>query len=138
LIWSAGPTTKLTVGYGVCDPDYQSVGHTAWSPDPYTSFADDGGVSADRTMHIREKIGTLIPGESVSFSFVFVGGKSPSDVVDAYYKALEGGICCNDCEWTDDEIKKDYSVDARDVSGVKAKAAREKVETPNDRASIEE
>ena len=134
MVWSAGPVTKLTVAYGVCDPDTQSVGHTAWSTDPYATFADDNGTTADRTMHIREKIGTLIPGESVSFSFLFVGAKTPSDAVDVYYKAVEAGACCNDCEWTADEIKKAWDTDAKDVSGVKAIAPKSAEKTANDLA----
>lgn len=134
LVWSADPNTKLTVAYGVCDPDTQSVGHTAWQKDPTTTFYDDASVSADRTMHIREKIGTLGAGESTSFSFLFVGADSPSDAVDYYYKSLDAGACCADCEWDADTLKYDYSIDARDVAASKPTEAKSKVATDNDRA----
>lgn len=117
MVTSQGPFSKVTVAYGSCDYDTQAVGHTNWdSSASSASLTDEAGAQSDITMHIRQKVGDLAPGESANFSFVFVAADNSTDAVDYYYKAMFNGVCPNTCDADLSDLKNDYAKDYKAAS----------------------
>ncbi|MEL6348248.1 MAG: hypothetical protein AAFV53_34380 [Myxococcota bacterium] len=104
FVFSEGPNSGLTVGYGRCDEKAQSVGHTStWDTDATGStFSDEGYTRADYTQHINH-FASVPALESVTFTFIFVAAQSKEAALERYYKT-RAEVCC-------DEDSEDYETD---------------------------
>jgi len=115
---ATGPYSGTTVGYGICDPDYQDVGVTAWDPSASATFTDPDTEWEDATLHIRHTEERVVGGETVEFRFVYMFGLTEEDAennyidlgpyvceddhdADGYASDKWGG---DDCDDTDDAV----------------------------------
>jgi hypothetical protein len=102
---SEGGTSRFTVGYGVCDPSRQDVGHTAgWESDADAAFVDSGGGLGDWAMHIRHIEPTIAVGDTVVFAFAFVIGTNKSDADTRYHTEGCGGCWDWDGDFFEDSV----------------------------------
>jgi hypothetical protein len=82
---SSGYASGLTVGYGVCDPTKQDLGHTSdWQTDADAAFSDFGGSNGDYTMHFRHRETSIDPGATINVEFVFLYDTSVSAASNLY------------------------------------------------------
>ena len=83
FVYSEGPLSMWTVAYGQCDRT-QDLGHTNWQTNPYVAINDYNGQNIDHTMHLRQNIGVLSPGEGFDFSFLFIVGRDLGSTIQLY------------------------------------------------------
>ena len=76
--FSAGQYSDWTIGYGVCDPDTESLGHTGWSSDADATLGDYDFRSADDTIHWRHTEPSVGSGDTVDFGLSLIHISEPT------------------------------------------------------------
>jgi|GEM_PF-3075727 len=96
---AVGPTSGLTVGYGVCDPDHDTVGsNSSWSYYPTDPLTDYNGAAGDNSVAWVHSVGTLAAGETTDFGTLFIWADSDTAAQTAYDDGMAAWCCDVDAD----------------------------------------
>ncbi|MCB9675892.1 MAG: putative metal-binding motif-containing protein [Alphaproteobacteria bacterium] len=127
--YSAGATSGMTIGFGLCDPARHEVGHTNFVSDADAVYIDHNGTVIDHTVHWRVRDGTIAPGETIGDGFLVTIDEDSIGAELEYF--FESDTLCNlpdaDGDGFDDEF---YGGDDCDDSS--ASTNPNGTEIPND------
>jgi MYXO-CTERM domain-containing protein len=91
-----GPSSGLTLGYGLCNISEDELGITGWNTDADAAFADPDGASEDNTGHWRHTEASIAAGQTIVASFVVSVGATSTDALNTYVDNY--GPLCGLCD----------------------------------------
>ena len=107
---SDAPFSGWTVGYGVCDETSQLAGHAPWIGGPVENWSthvdtplyDMNYLQDDSSINLRGVVGTLLPGEEASVSFLVAWNTSWAAAENTY--AADREVACSACDVDGDGV----------------------------------
>ncbi len=74
--YASGATKRYTVGFGLCDPDHQVLGHGSYDEDCDAILFDGAGGRTNNTMHVGGSVELIAADDAVVVSFLVATGSS--------------------------------------------------------------
>ena len=117
---SRGRTSNYTIGFGLCNPNAQEVGHDSYPADfSELEITDFAAARGDYNLVFLHTADLIEAGDTVNFGFIVAIGDTPSEARTAYEAAIE--LCYDldedgfenelgagdDCDDTDSSVNPD-------------------------------